>query len=157
MLCTDGGARGNPGPGAAGIYITIQTEKSSGAKEYLLGFYLGEVTNNQAEYLALIAGLKAINNLFKNEDITKLDIKLDSELIIKQLNSEYKVKNPSLKNLFQQVQQLLKVFPACAGKPVVQFSYIRREANQKADFAVNQVLDLQNGINSTFSPTKKKI
>lgn len=133
-LYTDGGARGNPGPGAAGVHIITRDQ------EYTYGFCLGEVTNNQAEYLALKLGLEVLPRVVAAADIECLHVYLDSELIVKQLKKEYKVKDPVLKKLNQAVQVLIKPYP------VIEFNHVLRAKNVSADQAVNQVLDLQNGI-----------
>ncbi|HEX9679747.1 MAG TPA: ribonuclease HI family protein [Candidatus Saccharimonadales bacterium] len=138
-IYTDGGARGNPGSAAAGVVIV--TEKT----EYQSGYYLGERTNNQAEYLALILALEQLNQLedakqINHQDLTTLNVYLDSELVVKQLNHEYKVKDPDLQKLNQQVQALAKAFS------MIKFKHIPREENRRADAIVNQVLDLQIGL-----------
>jgi len=93
--------------------------------------YLGEATNNQAEYLALIDGLKVAIKLKPSE----LVVKLDSELIVKQLSGEYRVRDAHLQPLFAEVQKLI-------GKLTkVNFQHVRRELNKPADQLVNQVLD----------------
>ncbi len=134
-LYTDGGARGNPGPAAAGIHIVI------GSQEYIYGFYLGEKTNNQAEYMALELGLQVISDLIKDDlSSVKLFTFMDSELIVRQINGQYKVKDAKLKEYFTRVKALIKAFA------VVEFTHIPRNLNSVADKAVNRVLDVQNGI-----------
>ena len=131
-IYTDGGARGNPGPAAIGVVI-IGDE--IGKKEY--GEYLGEVTNNVAEYKALIFALKKAKQLIGNEKSSSaiVEANLDSELLVKQLNGEYKVKESEMQNLFLEVWNLRLDF----GK--VTFKHIPREKNTQADKIVNQVLD----------------
>ncbi|NTV30652.1 ribonuclease HI family protein [candidate division WWE3 bacterium] len=131
---TDGGSRGNPGPAGAGVHI------EANGKEYLFGYFLGERTNNQAEYLALICGIQTILKLFNTDDIDELQVIMDSEVVVKQLNGEYQVKEPILKQYNGQVLRLVKKFP------MVKFTHTLREKNKHADFAVNQVLDIQHGI-----------
>ena len=127
QLNTDGGARGNPGP--AGIGIVIRNEKKE--KIYEMGAYIGEKTNNQAEYAAILEGLKAA----LERKITDLTCYLDSELIVKQLNRKYKVKNANLKPLFQKVTELARKFKH------IEFKHIVREKNTDADLLVNKALD----------------
>jgi len=126
-LHTDGGSRGNPGPAGIGGVIS----DSNG--EFLVEFkkYIGVATNNIAEYMALIEGLRlAIDN-----EIKALDCYLDSELIVKQLNGQYKVKDSNMKLLFAKVTELLSNFDS------VKFEHVRRENNKEADRLVNEALD----------------
>jgi len=126
-LHTDGGSRGNPGPSGIGYVITDQTEKeiASGSE------YIGSKTNNEAEYIALIKGLEQALKL----DIKTLNIVADSELMIKQLNKQYKVKQDHLKLLFEQVVVLASKFEQ------ISYSHVKREFNTKADALVNLALD----------------
>lgn len=126
-LYTDGGARGNPGP--AGIGAVILGEKGDVVAE--ISEYIGEATNNQAEYKALIAGLTKAKELGARE----LEVFLDSELVVKQLNREYRVKDKDLAPLF------LSVYNISLGFKKIVFKHIRREKNELADKLVNQVLD----------------
>ncbi|MFA6454254.1 MAG: ribonuclease HI family protein [Patescibacteria group bacterium] len=126
-ICTDGGARGNPGP--AGIGAVILDEKGDAAAE--ISEYIGEATNNQAEYKALVAGLAKAKELGALE----LEVFLDSELVVKQLNREYRVKDKQLAPLFVQAYNISLGF-----KKIV-FKHIRREKNELADKLVNQALD----------------
>jgi len=124
-LYTDGGARGNPGPAAAGIVVKTILEAS--------GEYLGETTNNQAEYQGLILGLKAVSKI--NTDT--VTVFMDSELIVKQMQREYRVKNPELAILFVKAWNLTLEFKK------VDFKHIIRSKNIEADAQVNKVLDGQ--------------
>ncbi|MFA6306270.1 MAG: ribonuclease HI family protein [Patescibacteria group bacterium] len=126
-IYTDGGARGNPGP--AGIGAVILDEKGDAAAE--ISEYIGEATNNQAEYKALVAGLAKAKELGALE----LEVFLDSELVVKQLNREYRVKDKQLAPLFVQAYNISLGF-----KKIV-FKHIRREKNELADKLVNQALD----------------
>ena len=101
IIHSDGGARGNPGP--AGIGAVLNNEKGEVLAE--ISKYLGETTNNQAEYQALIAGLEKAKELKAEE----LECYLDSELVVKQLNREYKVKNAELAPLFFESTQSISV------------------------------------------------
>lgn len=129
-IFTDGGARGNPGP--AGIGAVIFNEKRNIVAE--ISEYIGEATNNQAEYKALIAGLTKAKELGALE----LEVFLDSELVVKQLNRQYRVKDKDLAPLFLQVYNISLGF-----KKVI-FKHIRREKNELADNLVNQALDKAN-------------
>lgn len=127
-LFTDGGARGNPGPSAIGGTLLIDNKEIDNLSEYI-----GESTNNQAEYKALLAGLELA---LKNE-IEELACFLDSELVVKQINREYKVKDKELAKLFVKVWNTAQKFKK------ITFSHVRRELNKRADALVNQALDNQ--------------
>ena len=126
---TDGGARGNPGPAAAGIVI----KNERGATGESFGVYLGEKTNNFAEYAALIEALEKANSL----GATEVKCFLDSELVVKQMRREYKVKEPDLQKLF------IKAFNAASKFKKVSYRHIPREKNREADAEVNKTLDAQ--------------
>lgn len=127
---SDGGSRGNPGPGAAGAVL-----KSDGEVVDTVSKYLGETTNNQAEYTAILIGLERAHMLGAEE----VDMFMDTELACKQLNGEYKVKDPDLAKLFVKVWNLTHEFKK------VTFTHIRREKNKEADALVNKELDEQAG------------
>ncbi|MFA4858092.1 MAG: ribonuclease HI family protein [Candidatus Margulisiibacteriota bacterium] len=123
---SDGAARGNPGPAGIGVVI------KNGAQTLLeISDYIGETTNNIAEYTALIRGLKATLKLGHKT----ADFYLDSELLVKQIKGEYRVKNEGLKPLFLQAQSLIKKFHAFS------IHHTRRENNQEADALANQGID----------------
>ncbi len=126
-LSTDGGARGNPGPAAYGYVL----EAEDGTVLDARGKKIGVATNNVAEYRALIAGLEAA----LSHGVTDLDVVSDSELLVKQMRGEYKVKNAALKTLSTQA--------AALGRDLDSVSYIavRREHNELADRLVNEALD----------------
>jgi ribonuclease HI len=126
-LNTDGGARGNPGPSA--IAAVLKSTDGSITKE--LGRYIGHATNNEAEYQALIMGLE----LAKDEKVKNLKCLLDSELVVKQLNGEYKVKISHLKEHYKKIKDLEKNFE------LITYNHVRREQNKEADALVNKVLD----------------
>lgn len=128
-IFTDGGARGNPGPAAAGV--VIKNEHGQIVAAY--GEYLGEQTNNYAEYMALISGLKKARAL----GATEAECRLDSELVVKQMKREYKVKEPALQKLF------IQAYNETANFKKVEFHHIRREYNKEADYQVNKILDQQ--------------
>ena len=127
IIRTDGGARGNPGPAAAGMVL----EEPSGRELKAWGLYLGEATNNQAEYQALFQALKEA----KKRQATEVDCYLDSELVVKQLKLEYKVKDKDLALVFMKIWNLVQEFNK------VTFHHVPRERNKRADQLVNQVLD----------------
>lgn len=133
IIHTDGGARGNPGP--AGIGATIADENGTIVKE--VSRYIGETTNNVAEYEALIAALEEAKNMFgeRLRDMA-VEVKMDSELIVRQLNGVYKVKEPTLKEKFARVATL-----RLEGIPNITFSHVFREQNARADKLVNEAID----------------
>jgi len=128
-LYTDGAARGNPGPAGAGAVIV----SPAGQIVAKLGKYLGETTNNVAEYTGLIIGLRRA----KAMGLRELDVFADSELVVKQLNGEYQVKAEHLRPLYEEARALL------AGFPVIEVRYIPREENQQADDMSNRAIDLR--------------
>lgn len=128
IIYTDGGARGNPGP--AGIGVVVQSPKSK-VQSRKFSKYIGEATNNQAEYRALIFGLSKAKEFDANEIICFLD----SELLVNQLTGKYKVKNRGLAPLVADVFRLTNKFKK------VDFRYIPREKNKEADKLVNEAID----------------
>ncbi len=126
-LFTDGGSRGNPGPAALGVYMR---DLDSG-KEYRIGKYLGHTTNNQAEYQALVVALEKAHSLGAHE----VTCYLDSELVVKQMKGEYKVKDAGLRVHFEAIKELSKKFKKFS------IHHVRREKNKEADAVVNEVLD----------------
>ncbi len=127
---TDGGARGNPGPAATGVIIKDAAGKTVAG----YGEYLGRQTNNYAEYSALISALKKAHEL----GATEVECILDSELVTKQMNRQYKVKEPTLQKLFIQAFNLSSQFKK------VTFKHTYREDNKEADWWVNKILDNEN-------------
>lgn len=127
IIHTDGGARGNPGP--AGIGVVIETEDKDLVEEYQ--GYIGETTNNQAEYQAVVKAFE----LLEKHPTQNIDFFLDSELVVKQLNGEYKVKNQDLAPLF------VKIYNARQQYSKVTFTHVRRAENKHADSLVNKALD----------------
>jgi ribonuclease HI len=127
QLCSDGACRGNPGAGGAGAVIT----DASGSIVWEGKEYLGHCTNNIAEYKALILGLKgALSAGYMN-----LDVYLDSELLAKQINGSYRVKNEKLKMLMQEVRELLASFDS------VLVRHVLRCHNAHADKLANMAID----------------
>ena len=133
-IYTDGGARGNPGPAAIGVIIQKEGQI---LKKY--SQCIGQTTNNQAEYQAIIFALKKIKLLFgkKKAKTMEIEICLDSELIAKQLNHQYKIKEKDLQPLFLKIWNLILDFSQ------LDFKYIPRQQNKEADRLVNQALDAQ--------------
>ena len=126
-LFTDGGARGNPGPAAYGYVL----EAGDGTVLAAHGEAIGVATNNVAEYRALVAGLAKAAEL----GVGELGVISDSELLVKQMRGEYKVKNAALRDLWDEARSLA----ASVGK--VTFEAVRREQNKDADRLANQALD----------------
>ncbi len=126
-LRTDGGSRGNPGPAAYGFVIEDENGKllNQGSKS------LGVKTNNEAEYQGLIAGLEAVKQMGAEEVICFLD----SELVVKQVRQEYRVKDKNLGTLF------VKVWNLSQGFKKIEFKHVLRGQNKKADLLLNQELD----------------
>ena len=131
LLYTDGGARNNPGPAATGF--VLKNEDGRVLKEG--GTFLGVATNNEAEYRALIEGLRAAKEF--NPD--HLDCFLDSSLAVNQLNGVFKIKEARLRELVFEAKTLEQDFTS------VRYQYIPREENKEADALVNQILDEKTG------------
>lgn len=137
IVYTDGGSRGNPGPAAIGVVIA--NEHGSVLKDY--AEYLGDnLTNNEAEYQAVIFALKKIKALFGKEKAfnSEIQINSDSELLTRQLNGQYKIVDEKIQQLFLKAWNLKIDFKK------LKFNLIPREKNQAADKLVNQALDSQN-------------
>ena len=126
-LYTDGGARGNPGPAAYGFVL----EADDGTVLAAEGEAIGEATNNTAEYRGLIAGLARAVEL----SVPEVEVRSDSELLVKQMRGEYRVKNENLRALSLEAARLARTI----GK--VSYVHVRREKNELADRLVNEALD----------------
>ena len=131
IIYTDGGARGNPGP--AGVGVVIYDENNKVVQE--LGEYIGEQTNNQAEYKALILGLVRAKTLGAEE----LVCYLDSELVVKQMQGKYKVKNANMKPLYKEAVEMAGYFKQ------ISYAHVVREKNTEADRLVNEAIDEEMG------------
>ncbi len=133
IIYTDGGSRGNPGLAGAGVVIC--DEGGAALKKY--SECLGEKTNNEAEYEAVILALKKVKALYGKEKIKEIEVEVrsDSELVVKQLNHQYKVEEPGLQPLFIKVWNMLIDFGE------VKFCHVPRERNKEADKLVNECLD----------------
>ena len=129
IMYTDGGSRGNPGPAAVGVWIETLEKK--------YGECIGKTTNNVAEYAALIYGLKKLKQLLGKDKTKQYEIEcfLDSELVVKQLNHEYKLKEEYIQKNFIEIWNLMLDFKK------VSFCHIMREKNKVADALVNEALD----------------
>jgi ribonuclease HI len=126
-LRADGGSRGNPGPGALGYVLC----DASGAEVEARGEFLGTCTNNVAEYRALLAGLEAASR----HGVLSLVVRMDSELVVRQMLGQYKVKNEGLKPLHAEART------AVAKLGSVRFESVPRDDNGRADALVNEALD----------------
>ena len=128
IIYTDGGARGNPGPAAIGAVVN--------GKRF--GEYIGETTNNVAEYSAVIFALKKASELLgKEAKQTEVEVRSDSELLVKQMNHIYRVKEDTLKVLYVDVLNAVLDFKR------VTFVHIPRTQNKEADAMVNEALDAE--------------
>jgi len=136
-LYTDGAARNNPGPAGAGIVLKRDNETI--LKD---GFFLGNKTNNQAEYLALILGLLIVKEkALPNENIY---VHSDSELLVKQISGLYRVKNPKLQHLFRVACMISKNLN-------IHFKHILRNENQEADTMANHGIETKTSIPASYS------
>jgi len=126
-LFTDGGSRGNPGPAAYGFVL----EAEDGTVLDAQGKAIGVATNNVAEYSALVAGLERAAEV----GVDELEVVSDSELLVKQMRGEYKVKNTALQELFLDASRLARRIQR------VKYTAVRREHNELADSLVNEALD----------------
>lgn len=127
VIYADGGSRGNPGPAAAGFVVN----------GLAFGEFLGIRTNNYAEYTAAISGLKKLKSMIGSTRSKKTNVQLymDSQLVVRQMNRQYKIEHPDLQMLFLQLWNLTLDFKS------VSFIHIPREQNKAADAAVNDTLD----------------
>ncbi len=144
-LFCDGGSRGNPGPAGFGFQVReIETgfnlkeknpeeDKQNSKVVFEANKFLGETTNNQAEWQGLVYGLQTILEKFENE--VQVKVYLDSQLVVRQIQGIYKVKKPELKPWFEKASELKKQFKA------VEFFDIRREFNKEADKLANEAMD----------------
>ena len=131
-IYTDGGARGNPGPAAYGVYVSDQ----SGSKIVGFGRKIGVSTNNIAEYMGVVSALDWVIENKKSMRLEKINFFMDSQLVYSQLTGLYKVKSPHLIDLFFSVKEKEKKL----GVKIV-YSHIPREMNKNADSFVNKALD----------------
>jgi ribonuclease HI len=128
-LSTDGGARGNPGPAAYGYVLETEDGQVLAAH----GEAIGRATNNVAEYSGLVAGLEKAAEL----GVRELEVVSDSELLVKQMRGEYRVKNETLRDLWEQANDLDRRFAK------VSYTAVKRAHNELADRLVNEALDAE--------------
>ncbi len=134
VVHVDGGSRGNPGPAGAGIVVSAD----DGTVLIERGIFIGHATNNVAEYRGLIGGLESAALLGARE----VEIVSDSELMVRQMNGQYRVKNAGLKPLYDKACQLARRFARC------QFRHVRREQNVLADKLANLAMDRRGEVHS---------
>lgn len=127
IVYADGASRGNPGPAAVGAAVF----DDSGREVHAVSQRIGRGTNNEAEYRAAIAGLEASLALGAKD----VELRMDSELVVRQLNMVYKVRNPALRRLFGRIKDLQWRFDS------LQVKHVRREQNRRADQLANEALD----------------
>jgi len=127
VLHIDGASRGNPGPAAYGVVA----ESLDGAPVAAVSKFLGEATNNQAEYEGLLAALE----FARSKGYTRLRILSDSELLVRQMSGQYKVKSDGLKPLWERARRAASAFESCS------FRHVPREENREADRLANRALD----------------
>lgn len=143
IIYTDGGSRGNPGKAAIGVVFC--NEKDQVIKKY--GEYLGDnLTNNEAEYEAVIFALKKFKAVFGKAiaEISDVEIRADSELVVKQLNGDYRLTEPKIQQFFIEIWNLKFDFKS------VKFKHIPRGKNTEADRLVNEALDQKTEIKPLF-------
>jgi ribonuclease HI len=126
-IYTDGASRGNPGPASIGVSFTTTQEEEI----FTLSEALGNQTNNFAEYTALVRGLQVA----KENNVDNIWVRTDSQLMVRQILGEYKVKSESIKGLHAEASEILKNFEK------VRIEHIPREQNKRADELANQALD----------------
>lgn len=130
LIEADGGSRGNPGPAGSGAVVR---DAATGETLATVGRFLGVVSNNVAEYTALIEGVKAASAI---DPDAELHVRMDSKLVIEQMSGRWKIKHPDMAELAQQARTLL------LGTPV-RFEWVPRDRNKAADAAANRAMDLR--------------
>jgi len=143
IIYTDGGSRGNPGKAAIGVVFC--NEKEEIIKKF--GEYLGDnLTNNEAEYQAVIFALKKFKAFFgkKIAEVSEVEVRSDSELLVNQMNGKYKLENEKIQKFFIEIWNLKIDFKN------VKFKAIPREKNREADKLVNEVLDGESSSQKLF-------
>lgn len=131
-IFSDGGARGNPGPAAAAFIVL----DNAGKEIFNNGEYLGETTNNVAEYKGVLLAYEWVDLFIKNNNVEQIIFHLDSELVVKQLTGIYKIKNSKLLKLANEIKTHERSL-----RLSVKYVHVRREENKEADRLVNEVLD----------------
>ena len=143
IIYTDGGSRGNPGKAAVGVVFCNEV----GQVIQKFGEYLGDnLTNNDAEYHAVIFALKKFKAVFgkKMAEVAEVEVRSDSELLVNQMNGKYKIENEKIQKFFIEIWNLKIDFKE------VKFKAIPREKNKEADKMVNEALDAQVGSQRLF-------
>lgn len=145
----DGASRGNPGPSGIGIYVYDKTAAKALAKE---GFFVGMKTNNQAEYLALVCAASLVKLLMLEHglSVVTLQVVSDSELLIKQMQGYYRVKNEVLAGVKLQAEELLRAIPHT-------FKHVLREYNKVADLLANQGIDTKKKVSAALKELLKNL
>lgn len=138
-LHTDGGSRGNPGLAGSGFVL----RDAAGTALCASGHYIGEATNNQAEYDGLIRGLVAAAAY----GCARVEVRMDSELIVRQMTGRYRVKNAGLKMLFLRANELSRVFED------VRFTHVYRAENAEADALANEAMDARADVGDASEPS----
>ena len=139
IIYIDGGARGNPGPAGVGVHIETADD---GTVLFQGGWFLGRATNNVAEYNGLVNGLARAKALTAD----CVEIRSDSELLVKQMRGEYRVRNAALRELYQEASTLCRKFSE------VTFTHVRREGNKDADRLANMAMDAKANVEDAASP-----
>ena len=143
VVYVDGGSRGNPGPAAAAFILT----DPGGAQLQAKASFLGQTTNNVAEYTAIVKALQAAKQIGAKQ----LTIFSDSELLVKQVNGQYRVKSEQLRPLFRQAVELLNEFESWKVR------FVSREKNKEADKLVNQALNLEQDVEAKIADSGQRI
>ncbi|MBP7741147.1 MAG: ribonuclease HI family protein [Candidatus Pacebacteria bacterium] len=131
-LYADGGSRGNPGPAGAGSFVRDE----EGVQVVTVSEYLGITTNNIAEYTALLRALEELRTLLgEASGEAVVDARLDSQLVVRQMNGEYKIKHPNIIPLASRVKEVVRAFKT------VSFTHVYREDNKEADALANEAMD----------------
>ena len=137
VVYIDGGSRGNPGDSAVGVFACDADDRPVAA----FGRFLGTMTNNEAEYNGLLAALEWAHQ----EDVQELHVKSDSQLMVRQMNGQYRVKSANLKPLFEEAKRRTRQFPRFV------IEHVRRESNVEADRLANLAMDARGPVDETIS------
>lgn len=132
ILYADGGSRGNPGPAGAGALVTDE----EGVRVVTVSEFLGNTTNNIAEYTAVLRALEGLHTLLGSASTgASVEARLDSQLVVRQMNGEYKIKHPNIVPLAAKVKEVARAFAE------VSFTHVYREDNTEADALANEAMD----------------
>ena len=132
ILYADGGSRGNPGPAGAGALVRDE----EGTQVVTVSEFLGNTTNNIAEYTAVLRALEGLRELLKEAvSSATVEARLDSQLVVRQMNGEYKIKHPNIVPLAGKVKDVMRAFKS------VSFTHVYREENKEADALANEAMD----------------